>query len=146
MPFLEEKGYDVREARTARGAERVWALGPNIYVTRVTGHMEDTHADLFEVYGADRIALAKGPLLVFHDWVEMTGYESRCRTRLTEWSLARLDRFGAVHLAVRSKIVRMGIQVANIPLRGLIRPYPARQPLELALREAFREETARNNR
>jgi hypothetical protein len=138
MALFRELGTDFQTCETVRGAASMWVLSPSVYVTVVTGHMEDVHADLFERFGAERIAAAPGKLFVFHDWLEMTGYESRCRQRLTAWSAARLRAYAEVHLAVRSKIVAMGVQVANIPLRGLIRAHRDRASLEGELRGVLR--------
>jgi hypothetical protein len=139
MALLEEQGTDLREARTDRGSARLWVLAPTVYVTSVTGHMEDVHADLFESYGLERIRKAPGKLVVFHDWFDMTGYESRCRTRLTSWSVKRIEHYEEVHLGVRSKLVAMGVQVANIALRGLITAHSDRAKLEVELRRALRD-------
>jgi hypothetical protein len=118
----------------------MWTLAPTVYVTQVEGHMDESHAALFESYGAARIAGSSKPLCVFHDWLEMTGYDSLCRKRMTEWSVARLSSYGEVHIAVRSKLVAMGIQVANIALRGLMRAYGDRVALEVELRRVLRTE------
>ena len=138
MALLEELGTDLRQVTTSRGTARLWTLASTVYVTTVSGHMDLEHASLFEAYGADRVRLSGGGLHVFHDWLTMTGYESECRQRLTRWSVKHLDAYAEVHLAVRSKIVAMGVQVANIALRGLIHVHPDRAPIEVALRRVLR--------
>ncbi|MBM4362560.1 MAG: hypothetical protein FJ104_07755 [Deltaproteobacteria bacterium] len=138
MALREEFALDLREHRNPRGTARLWTLTPTLYVTHVTGAMDGTHADLFERYGQERIDGATGPLVVFHDWLDMTGYTSECRTRLTRWSLARRNVYADVHLAVRSKLVAMGVEVANLALGGLIRTHGSRASLEAALALALR--------
>lgn len=138
MALFEEHGSEVREARTARGCVRVWVIVPTVYVTSTSGHMEEAHADLLERYGLERIRAAPGKITVFHDWLDMTGYESRCRQRLTSWSMARLHHYEEVHLGVRSKIVAMGVQVANLALGGLISAHSNRAKLEVQLERVLR--------
>ena len=139
MALLEELGTDAKIVQTDRGTIRAFVLSPTTYVTIVTGHMEDAHADMLLAFGDQRVRNARGQKLrVFHDWVEMTGYESRCRQRLTSWSVEHLSAFGEVHLALRSKIVAMGVQVANIALGGFIRTYTDRAAVEMELRRAMR--------
>lgn len=134
MALLEEQGFDLKEVTTARGVARLWTLTPTIYVTQVRGHVDEAHAGLFEVYGQRRVDRAQGQTLtVFHDWLEMTGYESVARQRMTSWSMDHLKQFGEVHLALRSKLVAMGVQVANIALRGLITVHNSRAPMEAIL-------------
>lgn len=138
LALREELALDLREHRGARGTARLWTLAPNLYVTQVTGAMDGGHADLFEQYGQERIDRAAGPLVVFHDWLDMIGYTSECRTRLTRWSLDRRSAYADVHLAVRSKLVSMGVEVANLALGGLIRTHGSRASLEAALALALR--------
>lgn len=138
MSLLEAQQSELREVRTERGCARVWVIAPTLYVTMTTGYMEEAHADLLESYGLERIRKAPGKLTVFHDWFDMTGYESRCRQRLTSWSLARRQHFEEVHLGVRSKLVAMGVQVANLALGGLITAHTDRTKLEHELRRVLR--------
>ncbi|HVU02131.1 MAG TPA: hypothetical protein VHE30_10275 [Polyangiaceae bacterium] len=144
MTLFRERGTDFEEHRTKRGTARMWTLSPAVYVTQVEGHMDESHAALFERYGAAKIADSPGGLCVFHDWIEMTGYDSPCRKRMTEWSVARLGAYREVHIAVRSKLVAMGIQVANIALRGLMRAHRDRVGLEVELRRVIRNESRRD--
>jgi hypothetical protein len=95
--------------------------------------MEEPHADLFLRFSQERVAAKPGALYAFHDWLDMTGYDSVCRTRLTEWSVRNLDAFAEVHIGIRSKLVAMAVQVANIALRGLITVHPGKVQLEAAL-------------
>lgn len=137
MALLEELAVDRDEVATPTGTARLWALSPTVYVSSVTGHMVHAHADLFERFAEQRLLRARGKLNVFHDWMGMTGYESRCRQRLTSWSLAHLDDFDEVHLAQRSKLVAMGVQVANIVLKGKIRTHSSLARLESELRRVL---------
>lgn len=140
MALFRQQGEDFQEHASTRGTTRMWTLAPTVYVTQVEGHMDLSHAEFFERYGAARIAASPRPLCVFHDWLEMTGYDAPCRKRMTEWSVARLSSYREVHIGVRSKLVAMGIQVANIALRGLMHAHGNRAALEVELRRVLRTE------
>ena len=140
MALLEESGTDRREVRTERGAGRAFVLSPLVYVTVVSGHMEPPVAELLVSYGNERMRRAAGKkLYVFHDWLDMTGYESSCRQRLTTWSGENRAAVAEVHLAQRSKIVAMGVQVANLALGGMIRTHSDRASLEADIRRVLRD-------
>jgi hypothetical protein len=138
MALHEDGATDIRECKTARGTVRVWTLLPTVYVTCMSGHLQDAHAELLEAYGQDRIERAGGQLYVFHDWIEMSGYDATSRQRMTTWSVARRHVYAEVHLAIRSKIVAMGAHVANIALGGLMHVHGGRAALELELGRVLR--------
>ncbi len=137
MALLAEQGKDVRSVETPRGKTLVYTLAPCVYVTVVSGHLEEAGAELIVQYGTGRVRAAPGKLHVFHDWIEMTGYESGCRHRLTTWTAAYRDSVADAHLALRSKLVAMGVQVANLALGGMIKTHTNRGTLEHALRRAM---------
>ena len=57
--------------------------------------MTDDHCAFLELYGDERIRRHSGKLYVFHDWMELTGYDSKTRLRLTAWSVAHRRTGGA---------------------------------------------------
>jgi hypothetical protein len=133
MVLRRAHGTDFAECNTEAGTIRVWVLAKNVYVTQGEGHMKDGHCEFLESYGEKRIRLAGGKLFVFHDWIELTGYDSKTRVRLTMWSASRRHHYEEVHLAVRSRIVAMGVQVANIALGGFMRAHSGTASLEVEL-------------
>lgn len=139
VALFEELAVDPRTHVTPKGTLRVWSIAPAIFVTRTVGFVEESHADLFESYGLQCIQQNGGrKIRAFHDWLDMTGYDSKCRTRLTAWSRRHLGDFEEVHMAVRSKIVAMGVQLANLALGGIIQVYSERTRLEVEMRRVFR--------
>ncbi len=136
--LFEDMAIDEANLATSQGTARLWALAPTVYVTSVTGHMGDAHAVLFERFAEKRIREAGGKLNVFHDWIGMTGYESRCRQRMTQWSVANLGAYDEVHMVLRSRLVAMGVQVANLALGGKMRVHASRVRLEVELRRALK--------
>ena len=133
MSLFFERGQDVRELRTARGTLMLWTLAPTVYVTQVSGHLESAHVDLLFAYSEPLVRAAQRPIEVFHEWTAMTGYDAICRSRITTWAVERRSAFGRVHVAVRSKLVAMGVQVANLAI-GNIAAYKSVPELQVALR------------
>jgi hypothetical protein len=135
-----EQGTDFSEQVTASGVVRAWVLARNVYVTQASGHMHDDHCAFLEAFGEEQIRCADGAKhYIFHEWMELTGYESRTRVRLTTWSAARRHTFQEVHLAIKSRMVAMGVQVANIALGGFMRAHTGISSLEVELARVMRQ-------
>jgi len=83
----------------------------------------------------ERIVRECGKIAVFDDLHDLVGYDSDVRIRLTEWSRANRSKIVAFHILTASRIVAMGVTVANIALGGSIRAHLKRMPFEAALRE-----------
>ena len=77
------------------------------------------------------------PFTLFFDWERMSGYDPECRKSMTSWTLARKADVACVHILVKSKLVAMGVSVANMALGGrTITAYTSRVKFEHALVEA----------
>lgn len=57
-----------------------------------------------------------GPLEVFDDWEHAIGYDPIVRTKLTGWMATHGGHVRATHVLVKSKVVAMGLTVANMLL------------------------------
>jgi hypothetical protein len=66
-----------------------------------------------------RIAHA-GRAIALHDWSAVTGYDSAARQLCTEFMLQHRNDFESVTILLSSGLVTMGVQVANIVLRGFL--------------------------
>src|SRR5678816_667580 len=96
---------------TPRGELRAWAPAPDLVVLRLTGYLEK---ELTPRFVADFERLWPNPLRgVFADLDLMTGYDSAFRVGMTEWARKVIDRGAVLHVSVRSKLVQMGVAVAN---------------------------------
>lgn len=144
--LFEERGTDTAECVTAKGSLRLWMLAPNVYVTVATGHLEQAHAEITRTYGERRIAYAAGKkLCVFHDWIDMTGYDSTCRKELTTWAVQRIGLYQEIHVCLRSKLAAMGLEVASLAMSvrttnpSLIRTHALRTRMEGELVRVLRE-------
>ena len=71
----------------------------------------------------------------FWDLEAMVSYESAVRIECTRALLDNPGRVGAIQALARSKVVRMGVAVANLALQNRITMYMERGPFEAALRE-----------
>jgi hypothetical protein len=137
MVLLIDRGEDLREVNTQEGRFRMWTLSRHVYASELVGHMMDAHVDLLLEYGEERVRRREGKLSVFHEWTKMTGYTPSCRARITSWTLDNREAYSEVHVAFRSKLVAMGVQVANLALGGMIRSYSETGALQVALRAAM---------
>lgn len=137
MELGRGRGEDIELLETEQGTAELWTLGPTVYCTRVRGRMTMEHGDVFLRYGERRVREASGPLRVFHDWFEMTAYDTDARKALTDWSVAHRRDYVEVHIGLASKIVAMGINVANIPLGGLIRAHSSPATFERAFNQCL---------
>lgn len=146
MALGEDRAIDRRIAQQAAGTVEVWAISAHIYVTRCAGNMSDPHADLLIDYAQEMKRRAHGHgLIVFHDWLRMTGYAPGCRARLTTWSVANLSCYASVHMALQSKIVAMGVSVANLALGGIITTHSDLESLDAKLAEVIGRKSSGNS-
>jgi hypothetical protein len=74
-------------------------------------------------------------LTLLCDFWEMPGYESSLRLALTDWSVEHRARLEPIHVLTRSRLVSMGVAVANLALGGLIKVYTLRTNYDLALQK-----------
>lgn len=99
-----------------RGLMRLRVLprndGPTVVLTRVAGHAS---TPIVREY-IDHLGkiCAQGKVEIFHDWYEMTGYDTDARKALTDWNLTHQTDVVEVHMLVKSKVVAMGISVASL--------------------------------
>jgi hypothetical protein len=105
---------------TAPGGEsRVWSPAPGIVATSFVGYGSTAFAAVIK---RDVTAFCEPGTrsALFTDWYEMTGYDSAARVELTRWMATMRPRVSEFHLLVRSKLVAMGVAVANLALGGWI--------------------------
>ena len=122
---------------TARATLRLWRPARRLLVTRVTGYLDDQCAAVIEAM-ARRVVAEEGRLTGFHDWEELTDYESRARVRLTEMVRDLAKGNEGAHFLVQSKLVALGIQAASVVMSG-VRVHSTRAGFEAALRECIQQ-------
>jgi hypothetical protein len=82
---------------------------------------------------------------LFYDFSLMPTYDSEMRTEWTSWLVHHRARVQEIHIVARSKLVAMGVSVANLALGGMIKSYgTADGPFTKAMREASIEPAERS--
>ena len=96
----------------------VWVPAPNLLVVRLQGHGESEFAaPIVEAYQR----LQKTPAAhLFFDAEELDNYESALRVELTKCFFPERQQLASFHVLVRSKLVAMGVSVANLALGGIV--------------------------
>jgi hypothetical protein len=101
-----------------------------VVVLRMRGHVA---ADLVPPQLALLRRVRTGsPMDYFYDLWELAGYDSALRVELTNWHLRDRENLRSLHTVTRSKIVKMGVTVANVAL-GVIVQHDDRRSFEDAL-------------
>ena len=97
----------------------IWAPAPGILLVQLSGVGEEEYAK--HVIDALDRALEKGvPLKMFYDMEGMTNYDSSFRTKLTARFLECRKDIEKLVVLAKSRLVTMGISVANLALGGII--------------------------
>ncbi|MET0791246.1 MAG: hypothetical protein ABW061_06960 [Polyangiaceae bacterium] len=96
----------------------MWAPCPYLLVLAIEGHGHaEFAAPILAVYRAlDSI----GPVDLFADLGGMTNYESGLRTDLTAGLMPTRKRIASFPILLHSKLVAMGVTVANLALGGFV--------------------------
>lgn len=121
--------------RTKRGTMNLdWTESGALLVV-LAGHGDRVLAPLM-TRRADLLA-ARSRMRFFFDFWQMPTYDSEMRTEWTSWLVKHRSRLDGVHVVARSKLVSMGVSVANLALGGIIKSYPATSgPFALAAKAA----------
>ncbi|HEX7601282.1 MAG TPA: hypothetical protein VF316_06735 [Polyangiaceae bacterium] len=120
---------------TDKGTIEIYFLSPEVVLQRATGQADLAHAQAIAttlqaaIDGGARIA-------IFDDFSALEGYTSEARIELTTWTRASLPKIASIHILVKSKIVSMGVAVANIALRN-VNSYTDRAPFDAAIMRAL---------
>jgi hypothetical protein len=90
---------------------------------RLWGHLDGAITDRLLELTEQRLATTERRVVGFHDWSELESYETSARLRMTSWVLERRDRCEAIHILSRSRLVSMGVAVANMALGRFLVSY-----------------------
>jgi hypothetical protein len=101
-----------------RGSIAVWMRAP-ILLAQMIGHGDGRFAD--PIIGAfDEALPRKLPVQIFFEMGGMPNYDSALRTRLTSHFASHRTQIASLHVFTRSRLVAMGVAVANLALGGVI--------------------------
>jgi hypothetical protein len=117
-----------------RARLNVWAIRP-LLVIQVIGFGDGAFGPPI-VAAFESLLPSAQSLNVFFDFFAMHNYDSTLRTLLTQRFRADLPRIASLDVCTDSKLVAMGVAVANLSLGGIIRLYRERAPLFSALDSA----------
>jgi hypothetical protein len=134
---LLEPPSGAAQVSNGRGTLTFWQISPHAYATEVRGFMTSEMSDLI-IELAEPLYQPGRKLHGFHNWLDMTNYDSVCRVALTAWVL-RHRAESALHIGVRSRMVAMGVSVANLALGSLINVYTTAEALEAAVQATLRQ-------
>lgn len=113
------------------GVMVLYAPSAPLLYSRIEGRVDD------EVLGPLRRAcdhaVSRGPAWFFNDWELLEHYTTRGRLEITQWALRHRARIVESHVLVRSRLVAMGVGVANLALGGIYRTHRRRIDFEQAL-------------
>ena len=110
---------------TARGSLGLWNPAPNLMLMALRGHGEGAFVQpIVALY--DRLS---GPALyLFADVAKLVNYDSALRTGLTARFARDRARIAQFPILLGSKIVAMGVTVANLALGGMVTTHTRREP------------------
>ena len=107
----------------------LWQPRPGVVISRAEGRFTPSMTMAVLAF-LERVE--PKPLLVFHDWYAVTGYDPGARTLFTNW-MRRNPGAGEYHVAIGSKMVAMGVSVVSLATRI---PVTAHTPRSLSERLA----------
>lgn len=120
-----------RGLESARGTVGVWARSP-VLLIQLMGYGDGVFADQI-IMGFEEIAPKPQKVQIFFEMGGMENYESALRTRLTAHFSQHRAKIASLHVFTRSKLVAMGVSVANLALGGIITNHDSMASLQGAL-------------
>ncbi|MEW5853457.1 MAG: hypothetical protein AB2A00_32070 [Myxococcota bacterium] len=127
--------HDGEQVKRAQWEGRWWSPARGIYCTAVSGHVDMECVQLLERGWMQTFERSGSSVVTFHDWSGVTGYETDARVQYTKWSEPIMKDVAMVHILLQSRIVAMGVSVANIVLGGKLKATSDRAAFE-RLRDA----------
>jgi hypothetical protein len=127
-----------REWQTSRGALGIWLPGKGVFIVQMQGHgSEEWVAPICDSF--DTVLSQTEKVHIFFDLGKMHNYDSRLRTDLTARFLRDRSRISEFDLLAQSRIVAMGVAVANLALSGLLNAFVKRLDFNVALDIALKD-------
>jgi hypothetical protein len=124
--------------RGARGNMGIWAPASGILLVQLSGFGEEAYAE-HVIEGIDRPIARGDRLRLFIDMEGMTNYDSALRTKLTTRLLQCREQIDSMVVLAKSRIVTMGVSVANLALGGIISAHEDRDEFAKAFESELRK-------
>lgn len=132
-------GFTLSDGRSVLTVRRP---APHVELIRCEGYAQAAHIEMVLANRTQIIARC-GKVALFDDLEDLRGYDSGVRVQLTDWSRQHRHEIVAFHILTRSKLVAMGVTVANLALGGQIRAHTRRTDFDAALRGELGSSPAR---
>jgi hypothetical protein len=114
------------------GAMRLdWSRQGHVRVI-VHGHGHVDYADAV-VARWESVRRVNGRVTLHIDFWEMPTYDSGLRVGMTGWATKNRDSVDGVHVVTRSKLVSMGVSVANLAMGGIFTTHVQRAEFDLLM-------------
>ena len=110
-----DRGRLFYDRRTPRGRMRMYRFQPAVVLGVAEGQLEQPHIQPV-IDALSEVIDEVGELTMFHDWLEVGGYDTPVRVRWTAWQRERRAQITATHILVKSRVVAMGVRTAALAL------------------------------
>jgi hypothetical protein len=135
MPDALRSAVSLGNWRGESGEAKVSQLSKYVTLVRLVGQAEQAAAPI--IFRSLEQAFAAGHSLdVFWDLEKLINYHSDVRTESTRVLLTHRPQLHSMHTYSISKLVSMGVSVANLALGGIIRMHKGRATFDAAVQEA----------
>lgn len=128
-----EDGTDVWT--TERGEVRAAVRAPGVVVLEVIGHSDERTYPLMIAKVEQEIAAGR-QVSWFGDYERMTSFDPGVRALLAKFTKDNRKHFAVIGILLRSRLVALGVAVANVMVGGFIKVFTARRAYERALGES----------
>jgi hypothetical protein len=125
-------GADGAQVWASRGGEiRLWSPAPGVLCCSAKGDIPEELAPPYMAF-LQQIAAQPARITAFNDLEFMVNYHTAYRTRITQAHRQLIDRTDGNHILVRSRLVMLGVQAANLVLGNIV-AYSTRETYDAAL-------------
>lgn len=126
--LAEREGRDYAEFEDSHGKVRIWHLGNRIGIFESSGGIKGDHSRFVVDYFRRHIEPHPRPWFAFGNWSHLLAYTPEVRISLTEWQIQQ--RYDELHVSHDSRMLAMGISVANAALPTTIQVHPTEEHLD----------------
>lgn len=124
----ENVGKDYAEFSDGRGKVRLWHLGHRVGVFESSGGINHEHAKFIIEWHGKHIEKFPRPWYTFGNWTNLLSYTPDTRKMLTDWQVKMA--YDELHVAHDSRLLAMGIGVANAVLKNVVVVVPTEEQLD----------------
>lgn len=133
----EHQGRDYDELDDGRGKVRIWHLQNRFCVFESSGSLHEQHAEFIVAYHARHIEAHPRPWFAFGNWMALKAYTPEVRRALTDWQV--MQRYDGLYVAQDSRLLAMGLSVANGVLENTVKIVPNEEALDDILIEVRKQ-------